>query len=333
MRFFLFLGIGILLIWLAVRNLTDEDKRTIAEAFAETDYFWVILSTLVGLLSHIVRAMRWQLLIESLGFKPKLYNTFFALMVGYLANLAIPRLGEVSRCGMLARYEKIPFTESFGTVIAERAIDVLCLVLLFVGALIFQFEILWNLSNEKILTPLTNKLSSLIYNPVFIIGMVVFIVAVIVGIVVLRKKSKSSGNGIFEKIKGFVLGFWQGLSSIKNIKRPYLFILYSAGIWFLYVYVIYLGFNCFKETSTLGFGAALAVTLFGSLGIIFVPGGTGAYQALVTETLTIAYKASFAFAFAFAWLAWSAQFILLLLVGVLSLILLSVMNKQKAEIT
>lgn len=327
MQFLLFLGIGVLLIWLAVRTLTEEDKRTISEAFSQTDYFWVIVSTLVGLVSHIVRALRWQLIIQSLGFKPKLHNTFFALMVGYLANLAIPRLGEVSRCGMLARYEKIPFTESFGTVIAERAIDLLCLILLFIGLLTFQYEQLWSLTNEKILTPLNEKLSSLIHNPVFIVGLVILSIAAIVGIMWLRKKSKG-GNGILDKVKEMALGFWQGLISIKDIKHPVLFILYSAGIWFLYVYVIYLGFNCFKETSSLGFGAALAVTLFGSLGIIFVPGGTGAYQALVTETLTSAYKATFGFAFAFAWLAWSAQFILLLVVGVVSLILLSVLNKD-----
>lgn len=320
-----FLGIGILLIWLAVRNLTQEDKTTISKAFDEADYFWIIFATLLSGFSHLIRAMRWRLLIQPLGFNPKLYNTFFALMVGYMANLALPRLGEVSRCGMLTRYEKIPFTASFGTVIAERAIDLLCMILLFAGTLVFQFDELWSLTNEKILAPLSTKLSGLMQSGLFV-WMAVIILAIFAGlIVVLAKKSKGA---FLKKVKELGLGFWDGLKSVKNIKRPYLFILHTVLIWFLYTYVLYLSFNCFKELTGLSFGAALATMLFGSIGIVFVPGGTGAYQALVTETLTSAYKAPFAFAFAFSWLIWSAQFIFLLLAGVISLILLPVLNKE-----
>lgn len=269
--------------------------------------------------------MRWRLLIQPLGYTPKLYNTFFALMVGYMANLAIPRLGEVSRCGVLTKYEKIPFTESFGTVIAERAIDLLCLILIFTGTLIFQFEELWGLTNERILNPLSSKVSQLSQNGTFLWIALIVIVLGVLGVVFLIRKSKGV---LLKKIKELALGFWDGLKSVKNIKRPYLFVLHTILIWFLYTYVLYLSFSCFKELSVLGFGAALAAMLFGSLGIVFVPGGTGAYQALVTETLTSAYKAPFAFAFAFSWLIWSAQFIFLLLVGVISLILLPVLNKE-----
>ncbi len=325
LKFLFFLGIGILLIWLAVHNLTDNDKATIAEAFDEADYFWIILSTVISGFSHLLRAMRWRLLIQPLGFNPKLYNTFFALMVGYLANLALPRLGEISRCGVLAKYEKIPFTESFGTVIAERAIDLLCLILIFIGTLIFQFKELWGLTNEKILTPISAKLSSLMQNGAFIWGGIFLVAILAVIILILRKRSKGT---FFKKIKDIVVGFWEGLKSVKNIKRPYLFIFHTVLIWFLYTYVLYIAFYCFNETACLGVGAALATMLFGSLGILFVPGGTGAYQALVTETLTTAYKAPFAFAFAFSWLIWSVQFIFLLLVGVVSLILLPVLNKE-----
>lgn len=325
LRFLFFLGIGILLIWLAVRNLTEKDKATIAEAFDQANYFWIIFPTLLSGLSHFLRAMRWRLLIQPLGYTPRLYNTFFALMAGYLANLALPRLGEVSRCGVLTKYEKIPFVESFGTVIAERAIDLLCLILIFTGTLIFQFEELWSLTNEKILSPLGAKLSVLSQSSIFLWIAAIVLVVVFGLLVYVIKKSK----GVFiKKINALALGFWDGLKSVKNIKRPYLFVFHTLLIWFLYTYVLYLSFSCFKELSVLGFGAALAAMLFGSLGIVFVPGGTGAYQALVTETLTAAYKAPFAFAFAFSWLIWSAQFIFLLLVGVISLILLPILNKE-----
>ena len=313
------------MIWLALRSLTEEDKATISKAFDETDYFWIIFPTLLSGLSHFLRAMRWRLLIQPLGYTPKLYNTFFALMVGYMANLAIPRLGEVSRCGVLTKYEKIPFTESFGTVIAERAIDLLCLILIFMGTLIFQFEELWGLTNERILNPLSSKLTQLSQNGTFLWVALIVVVLAVVGVAFLIKKSKGV---LLKKIKELALGFWDGLKSVKNIKRPYLFVLHTLLIWFLYTYVLYISFSCFKELSVLGFGAALAAMLFGSLGIVFVPGGTGAYQALVTETLTSAYKAPFAFAFAFSWLIWSAQFIFLLLAGVISLILLPVLNRE-----
>jgi uncharacterized protein (TIRG00374 family) len=327
-KFLFFLGIGVLLIWLAVRNLTEEDKTTIAHAFSKTDYFWIILSTILSGVSHLLRAMRWKLLLQPLGFNPKLHNTFFALMVGYMANLALPRVGEVSRCGILTKYEKIPFTESFGTVIAERAIDLLCLLILFIVALVFQFDILWSLTNEKIISPLGSKLNSLMQNSLFMWGAALFIVLLVVAIRFIMKKSN---GGLLKKIKDILVGFLEGLKSVKNIKRPYVFILETVLIWFFYAYVLYIAFFCFAETSNLGFGAALATMLFGSLGIAFVPGGTGAYQALVTETLTIAYKAPFAFAFAFAWLIWSTQFIFILLVGVISLILLPILNKDVVE--
>ncbi len=321
-----FLGVGGLLIWLAVRNLTDQDKSSIKEAFTQADYFWIAVSMVLSALSHLVRAMRWKILIQPLGFNPKLSNTFFAVMVGYLANFALPRLGEVSRCGVLTKYEKIPFTESFGTVIAERAIDVVCLIIIFTGTLIFQFDQLWGLTNEKIVSPLSTKLSSLMQSNLFVIVFAVFMVGITISFFVFRKKAKGT---FYKKIKGVALGFWEGLKAAKNIKRPYLFIFHTALIWFLYTALLYVGFFCFKETSALGMGAALAIMLFGSLGIAFVPGGTGAYQALVTETLTSAFKVTFTFAFAFAWLIWTAQFALTIILGVVSLVLLPVLNKEQ----
>ena len=115
----------------------------------------------LSILSHVSRAIRWRILLQPLGFNPKLSNTFFAVMVGYLANFALPRLGEVSRCGVLTKYEKIPFTEAFGTVIAERVIDLLCLIIIFFATLFFQFNELWGLTNDYIVQPAKLKFSSI----------------------------------------------------------------------------------------------------------------------------------------------------------------------------
>ena len=135
-KFLLFLSIGMLLVWLVVKDITAEEKTNIKIAFEKANYFWIVLSMILVTVSHWSRAVRWKMLLEPLGYKPKTSNTFFAIMVGYLANLALPRLGEVSRCGVLNKYEKVSFEEAFGTVIAERAIDLLCLVLVFFLTLI-----------------------------------------------------------------------------------------------------------------------------------------------------------------------------------------------------
>ncbi len=123
LKFLFFLSIGIVLIWLAVRNKTEEELVNIKLALEAADYFWISLSIIISGLSHYFRAIRWKLMLKPMGYNPKTSNTIFALLVGYLANFALPRLGEVSRCGLLTKYEKVPFTEAFGTVIAERALD------------------------------------------------------------------------------------------------------------------------------------------------------------------------------------------------------------------
>ncbi|MDP1746429.1 MAG: hypothetical protein Q8L90_12680, partial [Bacteroidota bacterium] len=169
------------------------------------------------------------------------------------------------------------------------------------------------------------KFSSMMDSNIFLTIFALIMVGITISFFVFRKRSK----GMFsKKLKEMALGFWEGLKSVKNIKRPILFIFHTVLIWLLYTALLYVGFFCFVETSYLSFGAALAIMLFGSLGIAFVPGGTGAYQALVTETLTSAYKTTFTFAFAFSWLIWTSQFALILLLGVISLIMLPIINKE-----
>jgi glycosyltransferase 2 family protein len=321
----LFLGLGILLIWLAVRNLTEEDKTNIVAAFKQTDYFWIAVSLVLSILSHVSRAVRWRILIQPLGFNPKISNTFFAVMVGYLANFALPRLGEVSRCGVLTKYEKIPFTEAFGTVIAERVIDLICLIIIFFATLIFQFDELWGLTNNKIIQPASVKIASLLQHNLFLPVFGIIMIGITASFFMFRKKNNGS---LFKKINGLIQGFVEGLKSAKNIKRPFLFIFHTLLIWVLYISSIFTGFMCFGETAHLGTDAAFAVLIFSTLGVIFVPGGTGASQALVTETLTVIFKISFTFSFAFAWLMWTSQFALILLFGVISLILLPILNKS-----
>ncbi|PKO95047.1 MAG: TIGR00374 family protein, partial [Bacteroidetes bacterium HGW-Bacteroidetes-9] len=131
-------------------NLTASQKHEIFQSLKIADYTWIAVAILLGMLSHLSRAMRWKILMEPMGYKPRTANVFMAVLIGYLANLALPRLGEVSRCGILTRYEKIPFNKSFGTVITERAIDMLTFVLLFFFLLFTQSGKLSIYITEKI---------------------------------------------------------------------------------------------------------------------------------------------------------------------------------------
>jgi len=135
-----FLGIGLLLIWLVVRNLTEKDKTEIFHSFSQANYGVILLIMLLGIASHVSRAIRWQIMIEPLGQKPGFLNTLMAVLVGYLANLAVPRIGEVTRCGVLKRYENLPLDSVFGTVVVERIMDTILLMIVSVITIVWQFD-------------------------------------------------------------------------------------------------------------------------------------------------------------------------------------------------
>lgn len=319
-----FLGVGVLLIWLVTRNLSESDKQNIFQAFKEAKYTWIVVAMIISGLSHWFRAARWKMLLAALGHQPKLSNTFFAVMIGYLANFALPRLGEVSRCGVLTKYEKIPFSESFGTVITERAVDVICLLIIFGLTLLIEFQEIFQLVNDTILAPFQNKLMHLKENLLFVFVFILICATCVVVIVKFKNKLLQLFSG---KFLTALKGFWEGMKSVKNVKNPLVFVLYTALIWGCYALILYCSFLCFAETSGLGWGAALAILTFGSVAIIFVPGGTGAYQALVTQLLTASYFISFVIAFAFSWIVWTSSLLVILLLGIISLVLLPLLNK------
>jgi uncharacterized protein (TIRG00374 family) len=321
-----FLSIGLFLIWLVTKDLSETDKANIYNAFREADYFWILLSMVLSILSHWSRAIRWKILLEPLGHHPKSLNTFFAVMIGYLANFALPRLGEVSRCGVLTKYEKIPFTVSFGTVITERIIDVVCLLLIFILTILLEFNHIYALVYAKIISPLSFKFELMLLNKIllFSIGAAFALI-----VFILYRYRQVVNAKLFGKFSGLLKGFFEGIKSVKHIKRPWAFLLHTLFIWALYCGILYVCFYSFSELSQLNFGAALSVLIFGSVGIIFVPGGTGVYQALVTEVLVVSYFISFATAFAFSWIVWTSSLLVILVLGLLSLLLLPIINKSK----
>lgn len=325
-KFLFFLGLGILLIWLALRKTTDEEFANIKISFLNANYFWISLSILITGLSHYFRALRWRILLAPLGHTPKISNTFFAVMVGYLANFAIHRMGEVTRCGLLTTYEKVPFTTGFGTVISERALDVICLIIIFFAALGIEFDRISGIANDLVFNTVSGKFHSLMQKQTFVIAAGIILVMLAIILFYFRKKIQSLFSA---KAKGFFIGLWNGLISIKNVDKPVMFIVHTLLIWIMYVLQVYVCFFAFPETAGLPVMVAVVIVVFGSLGVIATPGGTGAYQLIVIQILMSIYLISYTSAFAFAWAVWTSQFVFIVLTGFLSLILLAVLNKDK----
>jgi uncharacterized protein (TIRG00374 family) len=330
LKILFFLAIGVFFIWIFLRKLTSDQKREIWESFLMADYSWLALSVVLGILSHVIRALRWKILLEPMGHNPKNSNTFFAVMIGYLANMALPRLGEVTRCGVLNKYEKIPINQSIGTVIIERSIDLVLFILLFFINLIIFFDKLNQYVEERIFKPLGDKFAILDQNSFLLTG--IFIIGLILLALFIFFRKKISHLAVYQKTKSLILGFWKGLFSITKIKKPVTFIIQSLAIWALYYLMIYVCFFSLPATSNLGFDACLSMLIFGSIGIMVVQGGIGIYPAIIAETL-ILYNLTSTTGYALGWLTWSAQTIMIVIAGIASLILLPILNRKENEQT
>ena len=323
-----FLALGIFFIWLFMHNLSAEEKTDIYNSFLSANYWWIILSIFIGVFSHYSRAVRWKLLMEPLGYNPSLKNTFMAVMIGYLANLALPRLGEVSRCGILARYEKVPMNKSFGTVVTERGIDMISLLLAFLINFILHIDKLSLFKQSKLFNAISERYDQ-IENPgiIYWIAAGIFIVVIFI---LYKSRHLISDLKIYKSFKVIVLGFFEGMKSLIKLKKPYLFIFHSLNIWFMYLLMAYVVFFSIPETSHLSLDVGLAVLVFGSVGIIIVQGGIGIYPWIVAETLVI-FGIAQTKGYAMGWLLWTGQTLMIITFGTLSMVLLPLLNRKHNE--
>ena len=328
LKFSFFLGLGLLIIWLSLKDLTSEEREQILYSFKTANYSWVVLAIILGIFSHILRAARWVLFFEPMGFKPKLKTTFYAVMVGYFANMAFPRLGEVTRCGIMSKYEKVPFQKALGTVVTERAIDMLIFFLLFLLMFLTQLGIIKEYLDQNIYPKLVAKFGALHYSRMIFLFLGALLI-VIAGIwIVIRKRVMASR--LYQRARNLVIGFWEGLKSLSQVKKPGLFIIYSLVIWVLYFFMLYVIFFCFAETSGLGPGAGLSSLVLGSVGIMITPGGIGLYPAIIQETLLL-YGIAKPTGLALGWIAWTAQTLMILVVGGVSLLILSINRSENGK--
>ncbi|HMN32722.1 MAG TPA: lysylphosphatidylglycerol synthase transmembrane domain-containing protein [Chitinophagaceae bacterium] len=310
------------LIWLTVKDLNQEDIQKIKFSISQAKYLLLIPIIIMGFVSHWSRAVRWKYLIESLDFHPKTMNTFFAVMVGYLANLAFPRLGEVLKCTILARYEKIPADKLVGTIIAERAFDMLCLVILFIVTFLVQIDLAAHYFNELISRFNQNSDSSFL-KMYWLLGALVLLI-----LLLFIFKSYIKNSNVFKKVENIIQNILSGILSFKNMKNQKGFVFHTVLIWAMYFGMIQLGFYSIGETSVLTYKTAFSVLSFGSVGMILTPGGIGAYTLLVQEIISL-YGIENAFSVAISWIIWLVPTIIILIGGTLSLIFLPIYNKIK----
>ncbi len=299
------------LLWLSLRGLT------VGEGENKTDFLWkawrnsnkgyLLLMAFTAIISHVIRAERWRMLLVPSGNKVSLGNSFLSLMIGYLVNLAVPRGGEVSRCYNLYKLEKTPVEVSFGTVVVERMVDVICLLALIAFSFFAEWEKL-----KKFMGTLNFSSGEGFSIPPWVFLVLLAGIGFLIGIYLLRKNEK------FLKI---IQGFKEGLLSIFKLKNKGLFIFYSLGIWVLYFVMTYFVIKAFPETEKLGFSAVLTLFAIGSIAMAApLPGGAGSYHTLVPLGLVMLYNLQKADAIAFVFIFHGWQTALMILTGVVSLI-------------
>ena len=326
-QFIVLLGVGILLVWLSFRSVWTE-KEKIIESFKTANYFWVAMSISIAFLSHFLRAYRWNYLLKPAGYSVKPVNALGTVIVGYFANYGLPRMGEITRCTLITKYDNVPFEVALGTVITERIVDMLLLIIIFFLTLFAQFSQLKELTGKYIYNPMILKLKGITEHPTKLIILLSLLILMFLVLFLLRKKITNLLKG---KLGNIIKGFGKGLSSVKDIDKKFQFIILSVAIWASYFYSLYVCFFAFTGTSNLGQSQCLVLLLFGTFGVMFSPGGLGAYPAIITALLTY-YGVEQIAAFSFPWMAWTSQFILIVVLGLLSLILLPIINKPKTDV-
>ncbi len=296
-----------------LRATSLDDRRLIFDYIKNADLRFIMLSVLFGILSHVSRAYRWKFMLAPMGYKPRFVNTILAVLIAYLANLGIPRSGEILRATTLSSYEKIPFEKSFGTIIAERLVDLIFLLSFIFLALILQYDLIWQGLREKQIS-----LSSIIAAAV--ITMITFIC--------LKFLFKKNHSMPINRIKTFLKGLSEGILSFKSMTNKGAFVLHTIFIWIMYVAMFYVIKWTVPEMGNLGLSALLPAFVIGGLTISATNGGIGIYPFSVALMLS-AFGISNESGLAFGWIVWTSQTLMIIVFGSLSFFVLPLVNRKK----
>ena len=324
LQYLFFLGLGVFFVWLTVKDIHQAQWLQIKDALSRARHWLIVPALLLLFVAHYSRALRWKLLMEPMGYQPSTFNVFAAVMIGYLVNTGVPRLGEVVKCSILARYEKVRVDRLVGTIVMERAVDVVCLLVVFALALIFEGHII----NEHIFANFSSFFQDRTgHTSIQKIVILLLIVAGVLaaGIFILRRFSHVN---VIAKIKNILTGILHGLGSIRMVRHKGLFLFHTVFIWALYLAATTIGIFALQETTQLGIGGGLTTLALGSVGMLIAPGGIGAYAWIVAKLVGWYGLDETTIGNALGWLLWSVQTLIVLLGGFLFLGLLSYYNKK-----
>ncbi len=292
--------------------------------FLSVDVFWMSMVLLAFTVSNISRAIRWNMLIRELGYKPRMRNAFFAVMISYLANLLMSRAGEVVRAGYMGKYEKISTSKVMGTVIVDRILDVLSLGLIVSVAFLIEFDTYW----EYLRAQLANRDFSHGFwtDPFFLVFAALLLSG---GLLLYANRRHFRHLNVYQKIKSTIQSMWEGFKTVKYVDKPLFFVFHSLNIWVMYFLMTWFCFTAFVPTQHLTLVAALTVFVFGSFGMVIPsPGGMGTYHVLCVAALSI-YGISKSDAFSFANIIFfSINLFCNIFMGALSTVLMPVVNRH-----
>jgi uncharacterized protein (TIRG00374 family) len=307
----LLIGIGI--IYYQFTTLTSEEIEKIKISFEKANYYYILLSLIIACVGYWSRAYRWKFALNHLGYETKFYNNFFTVCVSYLVNLTVPRSGEISRAALLKKYENVPFDKAFGTIVAERIVDLLIFFLFVFIGFVSQFDKIYQfLLSENV------SFQSLIITA--IVGVFLFFGFILIWIyaewqIILKLKKKFSG-------------LVEGITTVYKMKDKWNYIFHSFFIWFSYLMMFYVAVFALPETSEINFDIVIMGFIFGSLAVGFSNGGLGAYPFSIALIFSL-YGITKDVGTAFGWLVWTSQTILTIILGLISYILLPVLNRNK----
>lgn len=334
--------IGVYICWYFWTSFDEKAKVAFIDVFKEANYFILFISLLIGLLSHFSRAYRWKYMLRPLGFEPSLKNSYNAIMIGYIANMVVPRMGEASRAAVLKGTDDVPFDKGFGTIVAERVIDVLCLGIVTGIAVLINFDNMDDLlrlaegidTTSETATPSTPWIKYSIFG---LIG------AGFLGFLYLYSKKPN----FKKKFLGFIKGFIDGIKTIFTMKDRWGYLLHTLIIWVCYVTMFWITFYAWKGTEDMPIDGILSAFIAGTIGFIIVQGGIGTYPLMVGVVLTFFLAPEWLIDdpttlelndgktmpahIGFGALVWATQTLLIVFLGLLSLGMVQVNKKKKAK--
>ena len=325
LNFMAFFIIGIVLLWFAFRNV--DINKLVAE-LKEANYSWLLLSVLFGLFAFISRTRRWVLLVNPLGYNPTFWNSFYALMTGYLANLALPRIGEITRCVALGKKEKIPVDQLIGTVVVERTIDFLSLLFIMIILIFTSGEQVSLFLKESVLVPMQQKVFS-IFGVTWIIWVILFSLVMIMLILLMYYKKKLLKIRLFSKMFNLARGIINGLKTITKLERKWEFIFHTIFIWINYTLMTWVVVFSIESTSHLTLGDGIFLLVIGGLAMSApVQSGLGAFHYMISRGLFFVKGIPIEEGLVYALLSHESQLIFIAITGTISFIIISKKHRK-----